>query len=151
MKTIVSLFVVMVMSIMTSFSQVFTIKISNVYGFQHSATMTTNMAMKTNGMVYTGGGTTEAKYVVNLNTMKVFYSNWKQQSVIETNISEIIKTKSILNINYTDSDGTPVSMIVDESVNPESGVMIFVRYNEMVNGLPKTIGWFSKNVNVSLE
>lgn len=151
MKNIVSFFVVMVMSITTSFSQVFTIKISNVYGFQHSATMTTDMAMKTNSMVYTGGGTTEAKYVVNLNTMKVFYSNWKQQSVIELNISEIVKTKSILNINYTDTDGTPVSMIVDESVNPESGVMIFVRYNEMVNGTPKTIGWFSKNVDVTSE
>jgi hypothetical protein len=134
-----------------SFSQVYTINISNAYGFEHSSTITTDMAMRNDGMVYTRGGTTEAKYVVNFNTMKVFYSNWKQQSVIETNISEIIKTKSILNINYTDSDGTPVSMIVDESVNPESGVMIFVRYNEMVNGIPKTIGWFSKNVNVTYE
>lgn len=151
MKNIVSFFVVMVMSITTSFSQVYTLEVSNCYFFNHSATMTTDMAMKTNGMVYTGGGTTEAKFVVNLNTMKVFYSDWAQKSVIELTISEIVKTKAILNIVFKENNGTPVSIIVDESVNPASGVMIFVRHNEIINGEPKTIGWFSKNVNVTLE
>lgn len=151
MKTIVSFLVIMVMSIMTSFAQVYTLELSNCYFFNHSATITTDMAMRTNGMVYKGVGTTETKFVVNLNAMKVFYSDWKQQSVIEYNISEIVKTKAILNIVFIDNGGTPISMIVDESVNPASGVMIFMRYNEMVNGDPKTVGWFSKNVNVTLE
>jgi len=151
MKKIVLFVVVVLMSVVNSFSQVYTINISNAYGFEHSATITTDMAMRNDGMVYTRGGTTEAKYVVNFNTMKVFYSDWKQQSEIELNISEIVKTNAILNIVYKDSDGTPVSMVVDESVNPSSGVMIFIRHNEIINGTPKTIGWFSKNVNVTLE
>ena len=151
MKTIVLSIFVVVMSFMDSFSQVYTINLSNTYGFEHSATITTDMAMRNDGMVYTGGGTTEAKYLVNLNTMKVIYSSWNQKHEIEMNISEIVKTKAILNIVYKDSDGTPVSMIVDESVNPASGVMIFMRHNEMVNGEPKTVGWFSKNANVTSE
>jgi hypothetical protein len=151
MKKIVLFVVVVLMSVVNSFSQVYTLEVSNCYFFNHSATMTTDMAMKTNGMVYTGGGTTEAKFVVNLNTMKVFYSDWEQQSVIELNISKIVKTKAILNIVFKENNGTPVSIIVDESVNPASGVMIFIRHNEIINGTPKTIGWFSKNVNVTLE
>ena len=151
MKIIVLSIFVVVMSFMDSFSQVYTINLSNTYGFEHSSTITTDMAMRNDGMVYTRGGTTEAKFVVNLNTMKVFYSDWERQSIVELNIFEIVKTKAILNIVYKDSDGTPVSMIVDESVNPASGVMIFMRHNEMVNGEPKTVGWFSKNVNVTSE
>ena len=151
MKTIVLSIFVVVMSFMDSFSQVYTINISNTYGFEHSSTITTDMAMRNDGMVYTRGGTTEAKFVVNLNTMKVFYSSWNQKHEIELNISEIVKTKAILNIVYKEPNGTPVSMIVDESVNPESGVVIIFRYNEMVNEIPKTIGWFSENVNVTSE
>ena len=151
MKKIVLFVVVVLMSVVNSFSQVYTINISNAYGFEHSATITTDMAMRNDGMVYTRGGTTEAKYVVNFNTMKVFYSDWKQQSEIELNISEIVKTNAILNIVFITKNDRTISMVVDESVNPKSGVMIFVRYNEMVNGIPKTIGWFSKNVDVTLE
>lgn len=138
------------MSVVNSFSQVYTINMSNAYGFEHPSTITTDMAMKNNGMVYTGGGTTEAKYIVNLNTMKVFYSDWKN-TVGDMTITKVNNTNAILNIVFITKDGRIASMVVDESVNPQSGVMIFVRYNETSNGITKTVGWFSKNVNIIKE
>lgn len=140
------MFVVMMMFVITSFSQVYCVKVDTVQHFEHSATITTSHAIKYDMIKYTESGTTGNIFSFNLDKNMVtciFFSGEKVMlPIIKRN-----ESTSILNVDVMTENNRIGSVIIDYGKKSEDGVVVIVRWNEMKNGIPTTCGWFSKNVS----
>lgn len=145
MKNILSLVVVMMMSVMTSFSQVYYIHVDTIQYFKHSANMTTYQAEKADSVEYCGASIIKYDFIADFNNMTFTTINVKKDSTIE-NIVEIYDSSDNFDMDIVTDKNEITRVFVDESVSKQNGFVICVRWNKMIEGVPTTLGWFSRNV-----
>lgn len=149
MKNLV-MFLVFMMSFMTSFGQVYHIHVDTIQNFQHSANVTTLFAEKNNMVEYTGGGLTNVDFIVDFN--KGTFTTIDQNKTIDVQkIYEVFDYSDKFEINIINNQNEITRVFVDKAVNEYNGLVICVRWNKMVNGDPITFGWFSKNIVMKKE
>lgn len=130
--------------------QTYSIRIDTVQPFEHSALITTHTAIEEDLLVCTASYLTEATYEVDLTSKTLILRDWAGKES-EFPINSVNSTKALLNLTYLLPDDTEVSMIVDHGLDPATGIVIFMRWNDMVEDVPKTLGWYSTNIGFTAD
>lgn len=126
--------------------QVYLIHIDTVQPFEHSALITTHTAIEEDLLVVDTSYLTKVSYEIDLERKTLTLRDWSGEQH-EFPINNINRSKAIMNLTYLIQDGTEISFIVDHGLDPETGIVIYVRWNEMVEDVPKTLGWYSCNIS----
>lgn len=148
MKTFVSIVFFVLFSVMSSFSQIYVIHVDTTVEFKHPATITTLQAMKNDMVTYTGGGATSANYTINFDNMTLTSSFFTGFSST-VNIVNKINTSEFIELEAITEKGNIAHIVVDKGKKEYEGMVIYVRWNTIENGIPVTKGWASRNVVVT--
>lgn len=145
MKTIASIMFFVVFTVMSSFSQVYVVHVDTSVEFKHPANVTTLHAMTYDMVTYTGGGVTSADYTINFDNMTLTSSFFTGFSST-INIVKKIRTSPFIEFDAVTENGNIARVIVDKGKEDYEGMVIYVRWNTVDNGIPTTKGWTSRNV-----
>jgi len=137
----------MMMSVMTSFSQVYVVHVDTVVHFEHPASMTTLQAMKTDNVTYldSESGVTDANYTVDFNKM-TFTVNFFNGTVWTGIIKTKTDTSERFDFEIITENGNLARVFVDKGQFSYEGYVMYVRWNVMKNGTSMTKGWASRNI-----
>jgi hypothetical protein len=148
MKTFLSFVVVMMMSVMTSFGQVYVVHVDTLQYFEHPATVTTFDAMENDMVTYTNAYVSNIDFTFDFNKSKVVTNNHYTNFQSNINMIKKMDVSENFEIDVLSEDNKILRVFVDDGEYSYEGKVIYVRWNEMVNGESKTIGWASRNIQI---
>lgn len=151
MKKFICFTLVLFVSVFVSKAQVIKISVDTIHQFSHSATITTDMAMKSNSYSIDKSFITETTYTADFNKMVLTQKDFTG----ETNtykISKKIDCNCICDFVFevTKNDEVfPIYVIVDTMAKDKSKIVTYFRWNSFDNkGNPKTFGWFNSSTKL---
>lgn len=149
MKNIKILFLLILFTSVSSFAQVITFKVDTVTCFEHSSTITTDEAIRTNSYTITGESYPNGTYKFDFDRMVLYYTDkdnlTSECQIIEKEILDpTLKTFTATFI--TTKTKRFIDIILSMGVDKNDGYVVYLRSNERVLGITTTKGAFKTNV-----
>jgi len=144
-STILVVFTIVNMTFQPVFGQRYLVHIDTTQYFQHSATLTTFDAMEQDVVEYPISYIHDSDYEVDFKSMKLkckYYDN----STAEFKIVKVMNKTKDFEFEIVEGNDRITRVFVDPALDPSEGLVMIVRWNEMVDGVPMTKGWFSRNI-----
>lgn len=144
MKTFILSTCLMVITIQ-SIAQVYRVHVDTIVYFKHPATITTHQAMLKDLVVYDGYGVDPFDLKIDCRTLQFSFSA-SNNDPTTYKITEVMDTTSVLQFETIIDNNYLARIIVADAKDVNDGKVIYVRWNELIDGKPVTSGWSSSNV-----